>query len=486
MHAYQLQGAEYEIPLRVLLDPGSDGSHIHKRTIPNGIKATLVPTQSGVTIGGVATSNLQVRLNEIIFPEFEKHHSVETNVFQVFDAPSFYDAIIGKDLLCKIGAAIDMDKGTMTAFGYTMPMRVKETLENRTQFFYSLFQDASASFFSDQHHVQQAPQRILESKYEKVDIEEVIDAQQHLDQEDKQSLRRVLQQHVKLFDGKVGRYPHKQMDLELIEGAQPVHLKAYSVPRIHYEVFRNELKRLCDIGVLTRVGSTEWAFPSFIIPKKDGRVRWISDFRRLNDLIRRKQYPLPRIQDILRKRPGYKYFTKIDISMQYYTFELTERAKNLCVIVTPFGKFRYNVAPMGVKQSPDFAQEIMETVLHDELDDVEVYLDDIGIWGKSREHIEQVEGRVLTKLEDNGFTVNPLKCEWRVRETDWLGYWLTPLESSPGRKRSKQSWHYNGLNQSRTSEPSLVLLIFTATSFLIDRTSLHHYANYPLRGNSNG
>ena len=222
----------------------------------------------------------------------------------------------------------------------------------------------------------------------------------------------------------------------MISNAQPVHLKAYAVPRIHYEVFKAELRRLCQIGVLSRVGATEWAFPSFIIPKKDGRVRWISDFRKLNELIKRKQYPLPRIQDILRKRSGYTAFTKIDISMQYYTFELTEKAKDLCVIVTPFGKFRYNVAPMGIKQSPDFAQEVMETVLRDE-DDVEVYLDDIGIWGQSRNHIEQVEDRVLTKLEDNGFTVNPLKCEWRVRETDWLGYWLTPVGLKPWKKKIK-------------------------------------------------
>jgi hypothetical protein len=45
------------------------------------------------------------------------------------------------------------------------------------------------------------------------------------------------------------------------------------------------------------------------------------------------------MQDILKKRPGYKYFTKIDISMQYYTFELAEEAKDLCEIIIPFGKF---------------------------------------------------------------------------------------------------------------------------------------------------
>jgi hypothetical protein len=58
--------------------------------------------------------------------------------------------------------------------------------------------------------------------------------------------------------------------------------------------------------------------------------------------------------------------------------------------------------------------------------DVEVYIDDIGIFAQSKENSLQLQNKVLHQLEDNGFVVNPFKCKWMFQETNWLGqHWLT-------------------------------------------------------------
>ncbi len=66
--------------------------------------------------------------------------------------------------------------------------------------------------------------------------------------------------------------------------------------------------------------------------------------------------------DILRKYSGYKFFAKLDNSMQYYMFELDNKSQDSCAIITPFGKYKYLRLSMGLKCSPDIAQAIMEIV----------------------------------------------------------------------------------------------------------------------------
>jgi Reverse transcriptase (RNA-dependent DNA polymerase) len=89
---------------------------------------------------------------------------------------------------------------------------------------------------------------------------------------------------------------------------------------------------------------------------------------------------------------------------------------------------------MGVSQAPDILQEIMEVVFCN-FNEVDVYMDDVGVLLKDWDTHCKLLSHVLNVLETNGFTVNPAKCEWAVQETDWLGYWLTPSGLKPWKKK---------------------------------------------------
>ncbi len=81
--------------------------------------------------------------------------------------------------------------------------------------------------------------------------------------------------------------------------------------------------------------------------------------------------------------------------MQYHTFELNEESKDLCTIATPFGTFKYNRLTMGLKCSPDFAQEVMENIFQ-EVEDAKVCIDNIGAFSNSWEEHKALLYKILT------------------------------------------------------------------------------------------
>eukprot|EP00957_Ditylum_brightwellii_P179986 13709930-Ditylum_brightwellii.AAC.1 len=87
--------------------------------------------------------------------------------------------------------------------------------------------------------------------------------------------------------------------------------------------------------------------------------------------------------------------------MFFYTLELDKESKELCTMVTPFGKFQYCRMVMGLKTTLNVAQAITEEIVHGTK--VEVYLDYVGIFtnGDYDEHM-RVIGLVLKRLQENG------------------------------------------------------------------------------------
>ena len=71
-----------------------------------------------------------------------------------------------------------------------------------------------------------------------------------------------------MFDGIIGKWMKKLYEIDLKAGAQPYHARPFPIPKIHEKTLRMEIERLVQIGVLMKINRSEWAAPTFIIPKK--------------------------------------------------------------------------------------------------------------------------------------------------------------------------------------------------------------------------
>jgi hypothetical protein len=116
--------------------------------------------------------------------------------------------------------------------------------------------------------------------------------------------------------------------------------------------------------------------PSFIIPKKDKTVRFLSDFWEVNKRLVRKTFPIPKISTVLQEIKGFSYATALDLNMGFYTIRLDPDASKIYTVIFPRGKYSYKRLPMGIAGSPDIFQEKMSE-LKESLEFVRAYLDNL-------------------------------------------------------------------------------------------------------------
>jgi hypothetical protein len=72
------------------------------------------------------------------------------------------------------------------------------------------------------------------------------------------------------------------------------------------------------------------------IAKPDKSLSSLADLRELNKRIKRKPFPIPKINDLLQKLEGFYLATSLDLNMGYYNIGLTPYASTLCTVVVPW------------------------------------------------------------------------------------------------------------------------------------------------------
>ena len=84
------------------------------------------------------------------------------------------------------------------------------------------------------------------------------------------------------------------------------------------------------------------------------------------------------VKDVLTRLPGAKIFSTLDATSGFWQIPLDEESSFLTCFNTPFGRYRFQRLPFGIKSAPEVYQRVMEE-LFDDIKGCEVIADDIMV-----------------------------------------------------------------------------------------------------------
>ena len=143
-----------------------------------------------------------------------------------------------------------------------------------------------------------------------------------------------------------------------------------------------------------------WGAPVLFAKKKDKTLRLCIDYRQLNKVTIKNQYPLPRIDDLFIQLKRVRVFSKIELRTGYHQLRVREADIPKTTFRTRYGHFEFTVMPFGLKIAPTSFIDLMYRVFQPYLDlFVVVFVDNILIYSQSEEEHENHLRNVLQALE---------------------------------------------------------------------------------------
>ena len=375
-----------------------------------------------------------------------------------------YDLIIGADFLIKYNCKIDLKSQTLDVNGnivyfgshsnsvfavneVTVPPCTSKTIE-----VYSLTQDCNvnpvlANIGSEGSEISQlvnlrdktyveycntSPYEVNIGKNSVVGSYEIMDSNRlrHLlptseeseDYRDDDSFEEIKSAYADVFStGKYDLGRTALLPFKITTTGPPIRSKPYRYSPLQREEINSQVDKMLENQIISE-SISDWSSPVTLAKKSDGSWRFCIDYRRLNSITERDNFPMPNINDTLDKLGGSKVFSKLDLASGYWQLEVSKEDRHKTAFVTSEGQYEFNVLPFGLTNAPGTFNRLMSLILRGHQRYAMSYLDDIIIFSKSMsEHKDHIKA-IFNVLRQVGLKIKGEKCEFFCKEVDFLGY----------------------------------------------------------------
>ena len=213
-----------------------------------------------------------------------------------------------------------------------------------------------------------------------------------------------------------------QHRIQVYPGSTPVKIPKRRMP-MH---FKTDLEEKLDKFLeheLIEPGHSPYSAPAMLVPKKNGKLRIVINYRQLSKKTIKSCWPIPSIEEIFDTLEGSCYFSTIDMSWGFYQLPMEEASQDYTAFNTPSESFKWLCLPMGLTGSPNTFQSFMEKVLVGLTWRFTIpYLDDCIIFSRTNEkHLERL-CEVFQRFKDANLKINTSKCEFFRQKLHFLGH----------------------------------------------------------------
>ena len=444
-----VDGQVSDIPVRFLIDSGASECFISQSVVEaNGLLVRKSPERLKVHLadGSARSSNQCVKQACVNFGEH-----AEFLDFHVMKLPK-YDAILGKSWLDRWNPEIDWKKNTVTIkIGRrTVVLNGVQDSEKREEL---------SSVFKSGIDIQEVSAQCMRrlAQREPVYLAVVRSVEKDDDQtveinDDKtktpypKEVQKILKEYADVFpkDLPAGLPPQRDVDhrIELIPGAEPPHKAPYRMSPQGLDELKKQLKDLTEKGYI-QPSISPFGAPVLFVPKKDGSIRMCVDYRALNKVTIHNRYPLPRIDELLDRLRGAKFFTKIDLRSGYHQIRVHPDDVQKTAFRTRYGHFEFLVLPFGLTNAPATFMHLMHSIFREHLDSfMVIFLDDILIYSQNLDdHMKHVK-MALQILRKHQLYAKPSKCSFFQHSVEYLGHIVSSngVEPDPAKIKAIHEW----------------------------------------------
>ena len=121
---------------------------------------------------------------------------------------------------------------------------------------------------------------------------------------------------------------------------------------------------MLDINVIEECkNGSLWSSPCILVPKANKSYRFVTNYRRVNEVTKTDTHPISRVDDCIHKVRKAVFVSKFDIMKGYWQIPLTGKAKEISSFVTSKGLFLYKVMPFGLKNSAATYQRMINKII---------------------------------------------------------------------------------------------------------------------------